>query len=361
MNECIEVNKTLIPESCFKIKENKYKKMNETYEQIKKNFEVFLDEGNFGKIRIKHNKNRYSFNINRIFKQFLFNSRNKVIDKNKNDNEKRFYNAKEIQKYKDKKMMLFKYLRARNKDKNINYFSDKKHSGNMSDRNDFYESIISNNKHNCNKNINNSSNANLSAFNRSSFINTLYKNKKGLSGQNINVRKKLFSKISGDKSFMHIGNVHNRVKPYSASTKNNSLNNINSENKKNVSSFEYDNIFDEDYIKKSFVSLKKKIKLSSIQSIINKLEKKGMYYKNNSYDLNSVKKFRVNKYMNPKILNYKGMNNTNKNKDFKRIIYDKFKKRNFSSTQKRIKSSLPSQITKRLNKTQDHLHKEYSK
>ena len=86
-----------------------------------------------------------------------------------------------------------------------------------------------------------------------------------------------------------------------------------------------------------------------------------MYYKNNSYDLNSVKKFRVNKYMNPKILNYKGMNNTNKNKDFKRIIYDKFKKRNCSSTQKRIKSSLPSQITKRLNKTQDHLHKEYLK
>ena len=344
MKQYIDLNKTFFPKSNFIINEYKYKKMNETFEKIEKSFEVFTkDDYDFSR-KSENKKKKYSVSIKKLFRTLLINSRKKISDINK----KRFYNAKEIQKYKDKKILLLKCLRAKNKDNNNNYyFCDKRHSGNNRDRNIFSARLLSIKKHNNHRKNNNSSISNISFFNKSSAFNSMNKNKNKLirkKKQKMNIREKLFGKQSSEQN----RNSHNISNPYSIFEKSKNSLNISSNNIiNNKNSFEYDDTFDYNYIKKDFASLKKKINISKMQSSINKSKKKS---KNISFDINSINAFRRNNY--PKFSKYTLKNNTIKRKrDFNRLI-NKIKK-NFSSTQRKSKSTSSSKKIKYFNKLQD--------
>jgi len=112
------INKTLYPE-CFPLSLFKYKRINEDINQLKKDFKIFIDN-NEKKIN-KPKKNFYNFSINNLFKRLIFDSTNKLYKNYKVELQKgktRFISAREFQKYKERKLMLFKLMRDK-KDRNI--------------------------------------------------------------------------------------------------------------------------------------------------------------------------------------------------------------------------------------------------
>ncbi len=108
-------NKTLFPESCFSLDRYKYKKINDKIKILNKEFQIFLDN-NKNKSN-KPKKNYYNFSINKLFRKLVSDSTKQIIknyQKNFERNRKRFLSAKEIQKYRDKKIALLRLIRDKN-------------------------------------------------------------------------------------------------------------------------------------------------------------------------------------------------------------------------------------------------------
>ena len=93
-------------DSGFSLNQYSYKRFNDKINDFKKDFGIFLDKNK--KIINKPRKNFFSLNINKLFKKLVFDSTSKVLknyEKNSIETKKRFFSAKRIQNYKDKKII----------------------------------------------------------------------------------------------------------------------------------------------------------------------------------------------------------------------------------------------------------------
>ena len=137
--------KNIYPNICLSFDNYNYKQIDDKFNKLKHDFQVFLDH-NKKKIN-KSRKNFYNLSINKLFKKLISDSANKILNNYKKgfeNNSKRFKSAKEIQKYKDKKILLLRLIRKKNsKNNKANLSYNRKIAlNNISNLNDLTNNIL---------------------------------------------------------------------------------------------------------------------------------------------------------------------------------------------------------------------------
>ena len=336
-------NRTCYPDSCFSINRYKYKRICEKINKLNKDFEIFLD-ANKKKI-IKPKKKNYSLNINTLFKKQIFDSTNKVMKKNNNSNEKTnriFFNAKQIQSYKDKKKAPVKSIKAKELNNNINSFSsiDIKSEKSLSRMNIFTNSLRS---------VKNNKNNNISIITNRSFLNQqylkniIYSQKYKNNKAKLNLKERLFGKNYYNKKLTHNRNKNNILKDYSSikNSKNSSLLNTFFISKNN-DTIENDNNFNNDYMKIDYKSLKKKVNLKRLKLNINKYENSTKYNPDSNKIYENL--FKINKFINKKFIKNNRIDKSLiKKNEINRLLFDRIKRKKIY-TPKTIKKINQTQI-----------------
>ena len=329
----IRKNIAFYPE-CFSMNQYKYKRFTDKINKLNKDLELFIENN-----KNKMNKPKKKFNrlgINRLFRKLVFDSTNKVLKNYENNDKKankRFFSAKEIQKYKDSKIMFLKLIRTKNMNnsKTKNFTIDKIYiNKNRSILNNPANFIIYNRNSNKKNNNNTSQIKNKSFYSQLSVRHNLYNPKVEKNKRKINFKLK----VSGDKYInkSSIENQHNYdnirydkdliknndneilIKSYN----DNSLNN----NSKN------NNYFIDNYDNSNYKLFKQKLNLKKLEFKVHKFENSSKYFPDNDSIYKNIK---PNKFINKKYIR-----NNKLDKSFIHInkfnkIFNKFKKRNIFS------------------------------
>ena len=314
-----KTNNTLYPNCCFSMNHYKYKRISDKIDKLKKDCEMFLD--NNKKMIKKSKKKYYSSNISRLFRKLVFDSTNKVLKNYNNKNEKnnkRFFSAKEIQKYKDKKMIFLRLIRANDLKKNeINKSSIDRNTLNSNKYLKRNNTLLSFKDFSNQKDFKITPFNNKSSCNESSLLNIILKQKSQKNRRKVNFKEKVF-----DKKDFNISLIENQ----------NSNNFNNNEGEKIINSYndKNNNYFDE----KDYISLKKQLNLKKLKININKFENSLKYFPNSDAYNSALK---ANRFINKKYLKNHRLDETMINKiDINNNICNKFKKRRNISAPKNI-------------------------
>ena len=333
MNFYINKNNHYNIDCCFSMNQYKYKKFTNKINEFKKDFEIFLD--NDKKKVVKPKKKFYILNINKLFRKLVFDSTNKVLknyEKNSQKTSKRFFSAKEIEKYKNKKILFLKLIRAKNSKNNISTI-DKNSRNYFSIRNNSAKTLNIKNYNKRNRNKSNFSNK--SIYSQSSFLNSLYDQSYRKSAK-LNFKEKFYSNLINNKSTIDVHKSNNYLKAYDSIKKNDSeiiikdYNDIRNNNK-----YDNNNCFNNDYSKEDFKSFKQKLNLNKLKLKVNKYENSTKYLPNNEIIFKNMKernKFVNKKYLKNDKLDYSIVNNNELNNSIRSYI----NKRNIHSAPKKF-------------------------
>lgn len=347
-------NNMLYPEYCFSNYNFKYKTFNEKINKLNKDFEILLD---INKQKIKRPKKKYSsLNINKLIIKLDSESSNKVLNKHQKNNKnakKRFFSAKEIEKYKDKKRIFLKLIRSKklNNNKSDICLIGKNSSKNRSKLNNLNNSKIFRKDDNRKKKIFQFTNK-YSFSQSSSFMNTLYEQKISKNKRKNNIKRKIFGKKYLNKSSIDNNSRKevlrdnlkdiNLIKKDENQKMNNSYNDVNQINNR----FNEINYYlESNYDNKDYILLKQKLNLKNLKIKVHNFENSSQYIPNDhiiSKNLFKEKTFINKKFMKNNKLDKLLINN----KEYYSIINDKIKKRKIYSAPR---------IRNRSNKTQTAL------
>ena len=341
--------KTLFPESCFSLDGYKYKKINDKIKILNKDFQIFLDN-NKNKSN-KPKKNYYNFSINKLFRKLVSDSTKQIIknyQKNFERNRKKFLSAKEIQKYRDKKLALLRLIRNKKQISNshththTNTIKNNKTHKITNDKNTSMNNIS--NTFISGKDNNKSYDNKMSIFTNKSMYSYCSNRNTFLSANkssNISIKNKKFNfkeRLFGNK---HFNNKSTREKMNNSSLINDLSSNKNNEKdilinsyndgKNNISAIgiKSDNHFDNLYTKDEIINLNKKINLRNLKLNIYRFENSTNYLPNTDTINNNLLhpyKFMSKKYIIDKRIDRFYL----KKKKFKYIFNNLKKRKNFS-------------------------------
>lgn len=315
-------NKSFYPENCFSVDHYKYKRFNDKITDLNKDFQIFLD--NNKKIEIKQKKNFYNISINNLFKKLVFDSSYKILKKYKKNFEnvdKKFYSSKQIQKYKDSKILLLKLIRSKNIDNNNNKSNNDKNTfHNISSINNLNSTFISGKNNNNSYENKMSILANKSFYSHpssNSFFDVTKRKNTNIKYKKLNIKKKLFNKTHKNKDL-----IINKV---SSNNISDSISNKMSEKEIIVHKKSSKDNFFHINNKRDYSLLNKKINVTRLKSHIHKFEQSSKYFPNNEiiqkYSLQPnkfvrqkfVKKFLIYNYNNKEIDSIINQYNYNRN------------------------------------------------
>ena len=281
MNRYIDLKKrNPFPYTCIKFGNYKYKIINDKFNNINKDFKMLLDDNKNSPRKVdKKKKSRQSLSINKILENLVSNSTknsSNLIKKfnmnfQKNNNNKRFMSAIDINNYKKRKIKLLRLIRDKNKNNNtISLINNKSYIGR-------------NNSNNFNNILSNSQN-----FQKDADFSTKSISNKTFFKRNINKREKTFIQRKSN-SFLNSNenqntNINSNLINVSSNAINDKeLNENNNENEKSLIDDNNDNIFDTYMnISEDMKDVYKKIALKNLKLKINKYEN-SKQYKPNSY------------------------------------------------------------------------------
>ena len=322
------------PDSYFTMNHYKYKRFTDKINKLKKDLEMFID--NNKKKMIKPKKKFNSLRINRLFRKLVFDSTNKVLKNYENNDKKtnkRFFSAKEIQKYKDSKIMFLKLIRMKsmNNPKKKNNPIDRNFMNNNRSVIDNRTNFIIYSRNNLNKKDNNlSKKKHKSIYSQPSVKDILCNPKVEKNKRKINSKLKL----SGDK-YINRSSIQNQsnyvnIKYDKDSIKNNeneiiiksfndSLNNNSNNN----------NFWADNYDNDNYKLIKQKVNLKKLKFKVHKFENSSKYFPDSDIILKNIKQ---NKFINKKFIkNNKLDKSFINNREYNNIIKNKIKKRNINS------------------------------
>ena len=350
ISNIINKNLAIYPDSFFSTNQYKYRRFTDKINNLNKDLELFID---YNKKKMNKPKRKFnSLRINRLFRKLVFDSTNKVLKNYENNDKKtnkRFFSAKEIQKYKDSKIMFLKLIRMKNMNntRNKNFSMDRNFMNNNI-------SILNNPKNfviysrNTNKKNNNISQIkNKSNYSQLSVKNTLYNPKKEKNKRKVQFKLKISedkyinrSSIENQNSNVNIRydkdlikNVKNNENEILIKSYNDSLNNNNSNNNNNYLVDNYD--------KNNYKLFKQKLNLRKLKFKVQKFEHSSKYLPDNDIILKNMKQ---NKFINKKFIKHNKLDKSFiNNKEYN--INNKYKKRNIHSAPRVFPKLNKSQIS----------------